>query len=201
MQFGVLALQGDFSAHVMVLKRCGVSTVLIKKASQLAEVDALVIPGGESSAMLLLMAQQALDAAIIDFARSGKPILGTCAGAILLASEVEPAQASLGLINMRVSRNAFGRQIHSFTEMMQTNRFPFVKEPIEMIFIRAPRIKSTGKQVDVLLSWKEEAVMVRQEHIFAVTFHPELAQQDHIHQYFVDYVRSHATEKRGQNVA
>ena len=182
MTIGVLALQGDFDAHRRRLEELGAEVVLVKKPEQLDGIDGLVIPGGESSTFLKLLGEEGF-ARLGEFART-KPAFGTCAGAILLANEVEnPKQAGLGALDIRVRRNAYGRQVDS---SIREGRF--LNEPIEMVFIRAPRIERIGAGVEVVATEGEDPVMVRKGRTLAATFHPELSSDPRIHQYFLDLI-------------
>ncbi len=182
MKIGVLALQGDFDAHRRRLEELGAEVVLVKKTQQLNEIDGLVIPGGESGTFLKLLGEDGL-AKLKDFVRT-KPSFGTCAGCILLAKEVEnPKQAGLAALDITVRRNAYGRQIDS---SIREGRF--LNEPIEMVFIRAPKIERVGKGVEVLATEGKDPVLVRKGNTLAATFHPELSDDTRIHQYFVKLV-------------
>jgi 5'-phosphate synthase pdxT subunit len=183
MTIGVLALQGDFDAHRRRLEELGANVVLVKKPEQLDHIDGLVIPGGESSTFLKLLGQEGF-AKLKDFV-CRRPTLGTCAGAILLAKEVEnPHQAGLGALDITIRRNAYGRQIDS---SIREGRFQ--KEPIEMVFIRAPRIERIGKNVEVIASEGNDPVMVRQGKALAATFHPELSDDPRVHQFFLHSIK------------
>jgi len=184
MKIGVLALQGDFDAHRRRLEELGAEVVLVKKPEQLNDLDGLVIPGGESGTFLKLLGEDGF-AKLQDFVRAN-PTFGTCAGCILLATEVEnPKQAGLAALDITVRRNAYGRQIDS---SIREGRF--LNEPVEMVFIRAPKIERVGKGVEVLATeGKDEVpVLVRQGKTLAATFHPELSDDRRIHQYFLDLV-------------
>ena len=182
MRIGVLALQGDFDAHRKRLLELGAEVVLVKKLEQLESLDGLVIPGGESSTFLRLLGECGLEK-LREFVRM-KPTFGTCAGAILLAREVEePKQAGLGAIDMVVRRNAYGRQIDS-----SIREGLFRGSPIEMVFIRAPKIEHLGPAVEVLAREGNDPVVVRQGKAMAATFHPELTGDRRIHQEFLDLV-------------
>lgn len=187
MKVGVLALQGDFAAHAKALSRLGAEAVEVRDAPALESVDALVIPGGESSTMLKLITEESLARPIIDFARSGKPVFGTCAGAILLARRVlNPEQPSLNLIDIDVARNAYGRQVDSFVASADTE---LEGGPIEAVFIRAPKITGVGPGVEVLASLGGEPVLVRAGNIIAGTFHPELTSDTRVHALLVGQAR------------
>jgi len=186
MKIGVLALQGDFDAHRRRLEELGAEVVLVKNPQQLDEIDGLVIPGGESSTFLKLLGESGFQK-LKDFVRT-KPSFGTCAGAILLAKEVEnPAQSGLGAIDIGIRRNAYGRQIDS-----SIREGEFRGSPIEMVFIRAPKISRLGAGVEVLATEGKEKdpVVVRQGSTMAATFHPELTADPRIHQTFLDLVRN-----------
>lgn len=176
---GVLALQGDFTAHAAVLARLGADVREVRRVAELDGLSALVIPGGESSTLLKLMAGEEWFAALRRFAASGGAILGTCAGAILLAREARgPSQPSLGLVDAVVERNAYGRQRDSFEGEIEA---PDLGGAIRGVFIRAPRIVSTGPEVEVLATRGGEPVLIRQGRILAGTFHPELSGEDRLH--------------------
>jgi 5'-phosphate synthase pdxT subunit len=186
MKIGVLALQGDFDAHRKRLEELGASVVLVKKPEQLDDIDGLVIPGGESGTFLKLLGKDGF-AKLKDFVRA-KPTFGTCAGCILLAAEVEnPKQTGLGALDITVRRNAYGRQIDS---SIREGRF--LNEPIEMVFIRAPKIERVGEGVEVIATEgkdKDEVpVLVRKGKTLAATFHPELSADPRIHKYFLELV-------------
>ena len=181
MRCGVLALQGDWAAHGEVLARLADEVVEVRSARDLESVDALVIPGGESTTMLRLMRPEGLAAQIGQRVASGMPVLGTCAGLILLARRIEPTQPSLGVLDVDVMRNAYGRQVHSSVAVVELH--PDVGQPREMdgVFIRAPKITRVGDGVEVLGRCDGEPVIVRQGRIVASTFHPELARDDRLH--------------------
>jgi 5'-phosphate synthase pdxT subunit len=181
-KIGVLALQGDFDAHRKRLEELGAEVVLVRKPEQFDSIDGLVIPGGESSTFLKLLGEGGLEK-LKEFVRL-KPTLGTCAGAILLAKEVEnPQQSGLGAIDIGIRRNAYGRQIDS-----SIREGSFQGSPIEMVFIRAPKISRVGSGVEVLATEASDSVMVRQGKVMAATFHPELSSDARIHQAFLDLV-------------
>ena len=192
MKIGVLALQGDFAMHVRALARCGagVEVVEVRKPEQLEGLDGLVMPGGESTTLLKLMDAWGFVPALEKFHAGGKPIFGTCAGLILLAREVtSPTQVSLGLMDVEVERNAYGRQRESF-EAAGTAQLDGRSVPIEMVFIRAPRIRRVGEGVATLARHGDETVMARQGTILAATFHPELTDDPTIHRYFCRMVEA-----------
>jgi len=188
MRIGVLALQGDFARHAAALARCGVEAVEVRRAEELADVDGLIIPGGESTTLLKLMDEWAFVPALEKFHAAGRPIFGTCAGLIVLAREVEsPRQFSLGLIDVTVERNAYGRQRESF-EASGTVTLDGRAHPLEMVFIRAPRIRRGGAGVETLAEHHGEPVMARQGSVLVATFHPELTDDPAVHRYFCDVV-------------
>lgn len=182
MKIGVLALQGDFDAHRRRLEELGAEVVLIKKPEQLEQIDGLVIPGGESSTFLKLLGELGFKE-LNQFVRV-KPTFGTCAGAILLASEVEnPPQPGLGALDIAIRRNAYGRQVDS-----SIRQGVFAGSPTEMVFIRAPKIERVGPGVEVIATEGGDPVAVRQGNIMAATFHPELSQDMRVHRAFLDLV-------------
>lgn len=184
-KIGVLAIQGDFAAHSRMLERLGVEAIEVRRANQLEGVDGLIIPG-ESTTMLKFLTNENLLEPIRHFAQGGRPIFGTCAGAILLSREaVNPPQASLGLLDLTIERNAYGRQLDSHICQAQTT---LEGGAMEAVFIRAPRIKSFGTEVEVLATVGDEAVFVRQGNIYAATFHPELTSDERAHRLFVNQV-------------
>lgn len=184
----MLALQGDFAAHSQALARAGAEPVLARTAADLETLDGLVIPGGESTTMLKLMAIENLFEPLAEFGRR-RPIFGTCAGAILLASDVtHPAQQSLGLMNFTVERNGYGRQIDSRVahiapepEFEQRTR----SGEIEAVFIRAPIIRRVGPEARVLATYQGDPVLVEQGRHLVATFHPELGSDSRVHDLFL----------------
>ena len=190
---GVLALQGDFDAHRRRLEELGAKVMLVKKPEQLDDLDGLIIPGGESGTFLKLLGEDGLEK-LKQFVRL-KPTFGTCAGAILLATEVEnPKQAGLGAIDIRIRRNAYGRQIDSSIREGKLLRAALhdklADSPLEMVFIRAPKIELVGPGVEVLATEGADPVAVRQGRTMAATFHPELSDDTRVHQAFLDLVSS-----------
>lgn len=191
LKIGVLALQGDFDAHRRRLEELGAEVVLVKKPEQLDDIDGLVIPGGESGTFLKLLGESGFEK-LKQFVHV-KPTFGTCAGAILLANEVEnPKQSGLGALDIRIRRNAYGRQIDSsireglFIQNKQSD------SPLEMVFIRAPRIERVGPAVEVIATEGKDndPVAVRQGKVMAATFHPELSEDTRVHESFLNLVRS-----------
>jgi 5'-phosphate synthase pdxT subunit len=185
MMIGVLAIQGDYLAHKARLEQLGAEVTLVRKPEQLDSVDAIVIPGGESSTFLNFLSERGFLDKLREFV-STKPAFGTCAGAILLAKDVEnPPQLSLGALDIRIRRNAYGRQIDSSIREAATK---LGGDPLEMVFIRAPKIVSTGDQVEVLAKAGDDPVLVRQGRIMAATFHPELSPDTRVHREFLKLV-------------
>jgi 5'-phosphate synthase pdxT subunit len=183
-RIGVLALQGDFGAHRAALGRLGVEAPEIRKPEQLAGLDGLVVPGGESTTLLKLMGET-FPPALRALHAAGTPIYGTCAGLILLAREVvAPRQASLGLIDVTVERNAYGRQRESF-EAEADARLEGGAVAVRMVFIRAPRIVRAGPGVTTLASWRDEPVLAREGSVLVSAFHPELTDDLAVHRYFL----------------
>jgi pyridoxal 5'-phosphate synthase pdxT subunit len=189
MRIGVLALQGDFAMHARALQKCGAEVIEIRKPEQLDDIDGLVMPGGESTTLLKLMDAWGFVPALEKFHAGGKPIFGTCAGLILTARDVaNPAQFSLGLIDVGVERNAYGRQRESF-ETAGTAVLDGRPVPIQMVFIRAPRIRRVGPGVETLARHGDEPVMARQGSVLVATFHPELTDDPTVHEYFCRMVK------------
>ncbi len=188
-RIGILALQGDYEAHRQILSRIGVSSALVKHPDELADLGALIIPGGESTTHLKNFSETGFDYAIIDFSKSGRMIFGTCAGAILLATDVRnPMQPGMGLIDVTIERNAFGRQLASRIVTGDWLGGPGeTPEPMEMVFIRAPALKRLGPTVRVLATIADEPVAAVQENILISTFHPELTTDTRLHDYVVRY--------------
>lgn len=175
----VLALQGDFEAHRKALDEIGVSSFEAKRPADLSGAEGLILPGGESTTLWKFFEMEPWEEAFRAFAASGRPILGTCAGAIVLAREVEnPAQKSLGLLDISVERNAYGRQLDSFIGEVSC---PSLGEPMTAVFIRAPKIRRAGPGVEILGRREDEPVLARQGRIVAATFHPELTSDRRIH--------------------
>lgn len=183
---GILALQGDFTLHAKALNSLDVDYKLVKKPADFNDLEGLIIPGGESTTLIYLAESFGLLDKITEFAKNGGKIFGTCAGAILLAKKVvNPEQKSLGLIDIEIERNAYGRQIDSF-ESVGEGKYPLARK-IKMTFIRAPLIKSTGKGVKVLATHKNQPVLVQQNQILCATFHPELTDQTDIYNYWLNH--------------
>jgi len=184
MKIGVLALQGDFALHAKALARLGAEAVEVRKPGELDAVGGLIIPGGESTTLLHLMQEWDFFPALEKFHAGGRPLYGTCAGCIVLAREVErPRQPSLGLIDVTVERNAYGRQRESF-EAHGAATLDGQPTTIEMVFIRAPRIVRIGPGVETLAHHGNDPVLVRQGSVLVGTFHPELTESTAVHRYF-----------------
>jgi len=183
---GIVAIQGDYEAHSKMLERIGVEHSFVRTPADIDGIRGIILPGGESTTHLKVMKEECLFAALKQFAANGGAFFGTCAGAILLAREVHgPPQDSLGLLDISILRNAYGRQLASDVHMGPTK---LRKEPLEMVFIRAPIIESTGKGVEVLAEDAGHPVLVRQGKILAATFHPELTADPFVHDYFLKQV-------------
>lgn len=180
---GVLALQGDFEAHERALERAGATAVEVRSAEQLRGIDGLIIPGGESTTMLKLINAEDMLEPLREFGKT-HAVFGTCAGAILLASEVtNPAQASLGLMDIGVERNAYGRQLDSRIARLQPER---LDGDLEAVFIRAPIIRRVGPGAKVLAHYGGDPVLVEQGRYLVATFHPELTQDTRVHRLFLE---------------
>jgi 5'-phosphate synthase pdxT subunit len=195
MRIGVLSLQGDFEAHGRTLARLGATTVYVRTAAQLAGVEGLVIPGGESTTMLKLLEEEKLFDPVVEFS-ANKPLFGTCAGTILMATEVSrPQQRSMNLLDISVERNAYGRQLDSSIRRLElSEEFLRRTAPGEFqgVFIRDPIIRRVGDQVRVLAREGADPVLIEQGRHLAATFHPELTDDDRIHSLYLDKVRSSA---------
>jgi 5'-phosphate synthase pdxT subunit len=183
--YGVLALQGDWSAHGAALNSLGATYRPVRTAADLELVDALVLPGGESSAMLRLMEPENLAPRIGQRVADGMPVLATCAGVILLAETVEPPQTCLGALAVDVVRNAYGRQVHSSVEKIEVAPILGSPDTMEAVFIRAPRIVGVRAGADVLGRWRRDPVLVRQGRVVGATFHPELTRDLRVHELFL----------------
>lgn len=189
---GVLALQGDFEAHTLALREAGAEPILVRRPEQLSQIDGLIIPGGESTTFLKFLERDGFLASLQQFVQT-KPTFGTCAGCILLAKEVlHPSQPSLGVLDATVERNAYGRQIDSTIETAPTQ---LPGGPLEMVYIRAPRIVKTGPAVKVLAQRDNFPVLIEQDNLLATTFHPELSADRRVHQHFVELVLARAPRR------
>jgi 5'-phosphate synthase pdxT subunit len=183
MKIGILAVQGDFEAHAATLSRIGVEYGFVRTPRDMDGIDAVILPGGESTTQWKFLIEEGLDKSLLAHAARGGAIFGTCAGAVLLAREVHnPSQSSLGLADITVMRNGYGRQLasevrHEMTSLSET--------PIEMVFIRAPIIERAGPGVQILACSEGKPVLLRQDRILIATFHPELTSDSTVHRYFV----------------
>lgn len=186
---GILALQGDFSLHAEALTNLNTSWLLVRQPADLEKVSGLIIPGGESSTLLKLMHNENWQDVFKRFCKQGKVLLGTCAGLILLAKKVEPAQHSFALLDVSVERNAYGRQIDSFMAQGKLHVRESEKSTITLTFIRAPKIIACGAKIDVLASYKNEPVWVREGNVMGATFHPEMGDDKYVHQYFIKLLK------------
>lgn len=197
---GVLALQGDFEAHAEALARCGARPTQIRRPQQLDEIDGLVIPGGESTALIRLMDYEPRWwTALPALHRRRAPILGICAGLILVASRVKPRQRSLAMLDICAQRNGYGRQIDSFETIgswSETSIRPGA--PIEMVFIRAPRIVELGQEIEVLATAAGEPVLVRQGSVLGASFHPELSGDVNVFDALLQLARDRCNGPRAQ---
>ena len=184
-RIGVLAIQGDYAAHADALAEAGATPILVRKPEELRELDGLILPGGESTTILRFLEKHNFLEELRQFC-SSRPVFGTCAGAILLSREVRnPQQPSLAVLDARIERNAYGRQIDSSIVNGETT---LPGGALEMVFIRAPRFLSLGADVEVLARREQDPVLVRQGEVMAATFHPELSSDRRVHQAFVDLV-------------
>lgn len=194
MNIGVLALQGAVAEHIRSVELAGGTGVAVKRAEQLAEIDGLIIPGGESTTIGKLMRKYGFIEAIRDYAERGNPVFGTCAGLIVLAERLEGGEEPhLGLMDMTVARNAFGRQRESFETDLDVKG---IATPLRAVFIRAPLIKEVGENVEVLSVYKGEIVTARQGNMLAASYHPELTDDYRLHELFI-----RMAEERGQSHA
>ncbi|WP_106769508.1 pyridoxal 5'-phosphate synthase glutaminase subunit PdxT [Paenibacillus faecalis] len=187
MRIGVLALQGAVAEHIRSLTKAGAEGVPIKRVEQLETIDGLIIPGGESTTIGKLMRKYGFIDAIRQFSANGKPLFGTCAGLIVLAKEIDgDEEPHLGVMDIKVTRNAFGRQRESFETDLTVEG---IEEPIRAVFIRAPLITDVGEGVDVLSTYNDEIVTARQGSLLVASYHPELTDDYRLHQFFVDMVK------------
>ena len=190
MKIGVLALQGAVREHVQAIQACGAEAVVVKKAADLAELDGLVLPGGESTAMRRLIDRASLLEPLRQFADNGKPMFGTCAGLVLLAKEIEGQDmAHLGVMDIVVARNSFGRQVDSFEADLD---IAGIEEPFPAVFIRAPHIVRAGEDVEVLCEYGGRIVLARSGPFLGCSFHPELTGDHRLMQLFLNMVENGA---------
>jgi pyridoxal 5'-phosphate synthase pdxT subunit len=183
---GILALQGDFREHVRVLTSLGAAPVEVRTPTQLSDVDRLVIPGGESTTIAKLAIAGDLVRPIRERVRDGMPILGTCAGMIVMAERVIDGEPLLSLMDVTVRRNAYGRQVESFEADVDVDG---IDHPVRGVFIRAPWIEDVGSQVRVLSSYEGRPVVLQQDSLLAASFHPELVGETALHEYFLSLSR------------
>lgn len=186
MHIGVLALQGDFERHLRTLTACGYDGFEVRSGRELEAADALVIPGGESTTMLKLIDRYEMRDTLVKLIEAGLPVFGTCAGAIVVASQVSDGERPLGVLDMDIERNAYGRQAESFEADVEV---PVLGGgPVEAVFIRAPVIRRVSESAQVLATWADQPVLAVERNIMVATFHPELAGDFRIHRYFVDSI-------------
>ena len=189
MKIGIVAVQGDFAAHAAMLQDLGAETLEVRTVGDLEGCDGIILPGGESTTQLQFLKEEGLFDAIRKFAREGGAVFGTCAGAILLATRVKnPEQESLGLLDMTVLRNGYGRQLASDV-FWGTSALK--KDPLEMVFIRGPIIEEVGKGISVLAKHEGKAALVESGNVLAATFHPELTDDSTIHAHFLELAGKH----------
>ncbi|HYN98760.1 MAG TPA: pyridoxal 5'-phosphate synthase glutaminase subunit PdxT [Actinomycetota bacterium] len=181
-KIGVLALQGDFADHIAVLESCGYRHFTVRSCMDLDQADALIIPGGESTTMLKMIDRYEMRDALVKRMEHGMPVFGTCAGAIVLADRVSDGERTLGVWDLQVERNAYGRQSESFEADIEVAG---LEKPVRGIFIRAPIINDAGG-AEVMATYGDRPVLVRKDNLLAATFHPELAGESRIHRWFVD---------------
>jgi 5'-phosphate synthase pdxT subunit len=182
-KIGILAVQGDFAAHAAMLEGLGIETVEVRTPADMEGCGGLILPGGESTTQLQFLQEEGLAETIKKFAAEGHAVFGTCAGAILLATDVEnPKQESLGLLDMTVLRNGYGRQIASDVFSAKST---LKDEPLEMVFIRGPIIERTGPGIEILAKHAGKPAIVQKGRLLATTFHPELTSDTTVHEYFL----------------
>ena len=193
MKIGVLALQGAVAEHIRSLQQAGAEAVPVKRVEELHDLDGLIIPGGESTTIGKLMRKYGFMDAIQQFYADGKPLFGTCAGLIILADQIEgQEEAHLRLMNMKVARNAFGRQRESFETDLDVAG---IEGGVRAVFIRAPLIKQIGEGVEVLSTYNDEIVTARQGRLLAASYHPELTDDYRLHSYFIEMAKEAAAQK------
>ena len=200
MKVGILAVQGDFEAHAATLARMGIDYVFVRTSRDMEGVDAVILPGGESTTQWKFLVEEGLDESLREHASKGGAMFGTCAGAILMARGVHnPAQESLGLADIDVIRNGYGRQLASEVRHGGT---AISAEPLEMVFIRAPIIERVGPSVQVLAKSGGQPVLIRDGNMLISTFHPELTSDNCVHEYFVRMAEEDraATSENGNNL-
>lgn len=194
---GVLALQGAVEKHVAMLEKCGIRTLRVRFIEELDPIQGLIIPGGESTTVSKLMARYGIDKKIVQRAGEGMPVFGTCTGMILLAKDIMGSdQSRLGLMDMTIIRNAFGRQIDSFEAGLDIEAIG--KPPFRAVFIRAPYVEKANGSVEVLARYEDKVVLLRQGNMLGCSFHPELTEDTRIHEYFAKMV-SDSLSSQGQS--
>ncbi len=186
MKIGVLALQGAVKEHIESIQACGETAIPVKKAKDLEGIDGLILPGGESTTMRKLLDLYEMLSPLKKFAETGKPVFGTCAGLILLAKEVIGQESHLGKLDVVVERNSFGRQVNSFETPLTIKG---IEDVFSAVFIRAPHIVKIGKNVEVLATYQERIVMVREGHLLGCSFHPELTSDHRITALFIEMMK------------
>lgn len=192
MKIGILAVQGDFAAHAAMLQQLGAETVEVRTVQDLEGCDGIILPGGESTTQLQFLQEEGLADAIHKFVEDRRPVFGTCAGAILLATHVKnPAQTSLGLLDMTILRNGYGRQLASDV-FFEPSRLK--EEPLEMVFIRGPVIESVAEGIEVLAKHEGKPALVQKDNVLAATFHPELTEDTSVHEHFLEMARTRSAE-------
>jgi 5'-phosphate synthase pdxT subunit len=197
LKIGILAVQGDYEAHARMLQRLGADYVLVRTPEDAAQVDAMILPGGESTTMLKFLKEEGFEAALRALDARGAAFFGTCAGAILLARDVRsPAQESLGFADLAITRNAYGRQLASEVRSAPSK---LKSEPLEMVFIRAPWIDEVGPEVEVLAREGGRPVLVRDGRILIATFHPELTADTTVHEYFLKLAAEQSAATKSQS--
>ncbi len=194
MKIGILSIQGDFAAHAATLHNLGAQSLEVRTSADLRKSDALILPGGESTTQLKFLQEEGLFDAIRQFAAKGRPIFGTCAGAILLATHVKnPPQPSLALLDMSILRNGYGRQLASDVFFGPTT---LKSDPLEMVFIRGPIIESVAPGITVLANLNGSPTLVQKDNVLAATFHPELTTDPTVHQHFLSLLSNHSPTKK-----
>jgi 5'-phosphate synthase pdxT subunit len=190
MVIGVSGIQGDFREHKWMIEKLGIGTYVVRTPEDLEKVDGLIIPGGESTTMIRIMKRIGLFDALKEKILNGFPVYGTCAGLIVLAKEIENyPQESLGVIDIKVRRNAYGRQVDSFEEYVEIKGFD---RPFKAIFIRAPRVEAWREGVETLAFLDNHPIMLRQSNVLVTSFHPELTDDTRLHEYFVEMVKQYS---------
>ncbi len=189
MIIGVSGIQGDFREHKWMIEKLGHESYVVRTPEDLEKVDGLIIPGGESTTMIRIMKRIGLFEKLKEKILNGLPVYGTCAGLIVLAKEIENyPQESLGVIDIKVMRNAYGRQVDSFDEMVEIKGF---NKPFKAIFIRAPRVDAWGPEVEILSTLNNHPIMLRQKNVLVTSFHPELTDDTRVHEYFIKMVEDY----------